>query len=64
MSGTLQKSDGYLEIDDPAFLEALREWAPISPQSSVIGLQFWHRIFAEMPQMTEPPRWEELRERA
>ncbi len=64
MSGTLQKSDGYLGIDDPNFLEALREWAPISPQSSVIGLQFWHRIFAEMPQMTEPPRWEELRERA
>ncbi len=64
MNCALKKSDGYLDIDDPRFLDALRYWEPISPQSSVIGLQLWHKLFVEMPPITEPPRWEDVVERA
>ncbi len=59
---TLPKSDGYFGIKDPEFLNALSEWAPMSPQGAVTGLQFWNRIFCETPQSTAPPQWEELRE--
>jgi hypothetical protein len=63
MSGALRKSDDFMGIDDPAYLKALRELSLVSPQPTVTGLKFWHRIFAEMPPMTEPPRWEDLRDR-
>jgi hypothetical protein len=60
INDTLPKTDHYLGMEDPGFIDALAEWAPTSPQGAVSGLQFWDRIFFERPQSATPPRWEDL----